>query len=573
DEAEGAFVITPIEAGGARHSFTHELIRQTFLAGASSVKRQMLHARTAEAIEIAHADDLEERAADLVYHLSRSGPGASRSRLVRYLRIAGEQAARASAFDDAVGHFEQALVLLGDEERAERAELLERLALALRSAGRWEDAVRVMDQAMDLFEALGRTDAIGRLGWTMVYHLAWSAKFEEAVALAQRALRALGEAPNPDRGRLVAAAAWAISLSGDHATSTGTFAQARELVEVLGDERALADVLHMETIHHMSFAEFPQGIEAGLRAAKVFEAEGQLWDLASVLSFVGYEAGTIPRVDVANEHVSRAAPLAERLGHLGAEFMTLAARMRLEGVMPGDLGTVEELGLRMIEVCERGGLPWLYVGHMHVGLAAHWRGDREEAERRLRLAAQLEPPAAFAGQSASLLAMHLAYAGRHEDAAAVVEEMRPMFPIEGRVNTLGSWNLAFGCLEALFVAERREEAAALEPLVLDALEHRGEWITFDCRLTRTRAAIAAHAAGRLDEAEERYRSALAAAEELGMRIERADVRRLLAELLLERARADDRDEASRLLTEAEVGYAAMGMRDLQGRTRALLQTP
>jgi class 3 adenylate cyclase/tetratricopeptide (TPR) repeat protein len=571
DEAEGALVIAPAEAGGTRHSFTHELIRQTFLAGASSVKRQLLHARTAEAIELVHPNDLEERAADLVYHLSRSGPGASRARLGRYLRMAGEHAARASAFDDAVTHFEQALVMLGDEERGERAELLERLALALRSVGRWEDAVRVMDQALDLFEALGRTDAIGRLGWTMVYHLAWSAKFEEAVALSQRALAALGDAPNPDRGRLVAAAAWAISLSGDHGTSTGTFEQARELVEAIGDERALADVLHMETIHHLSFGEFSQGIESGLRAAKVFEAQAALWDLASVLSFVGYEAGTIPRVDVATENVARAAPLAERLGHLGAEFMTLAARVRVEGVMAGDIGVVEKLGRRMVEVCERGGLPWLYVGHMHIGLAAHWRGEPEEAERGLRLAMQLEPPAAFAGQSASLLAIHLASAGRVEDAVALVEEMRPMFPVEGRVNTLGSWNLAFGCLEALFIAGRRDEAAALEPLVLDALEHRGEWITFDCRLTRTRAAIAAHAAGRLDDADERYRLALAAAEELSLRLETTELRRFLGELLLERGRERDRDEARRLLADAAEAYASMGMPVLEARARSLPQ--
>ena len=145
-----------------------------------------------------------------------------------------------------------------------------------------------------------------------------------------------------------------------------------------------------------------------------------------------------------------------------------------------------------------------------------------------------------------------------------------MFPVEGRMNTLGSWNLAFGCLEALFVAGRRDEAAALEPLVLDALEHRGEWITFDCRLTRTRAAIAAHAAGRLDEASDRYRSALAGAEELGLRIERADVRRFLGDLLLERGRDDDRAEADRLFTEAAAGYAAMGMPELEALARSRL---
>ena len=559
DEAEGAFVIGPADAAGARHSFTHELIRQTFLAGASSVKRQVLHGRTAEAIEIVHADDLEQRAADLVYHLSRSGPHASRARLVRYLRMAGDHASRASVFDEAAQHYEQALTLLGEEEREGRAELLERLAMAQRSVGRWDEALRTMHEALDRYEALGRIEAIGRLGWAMVYHLAWAARFQEAVEVGGRALAALGESPSADRARIASAAAWAMGLAGDHDRSTATFGHARELVEAIGDERALADILHMETIHHLSFAEFAQGVESGLRASKVFEAEGALWDLASVLAFVGYEAGAIPRTDVAIENVERAAPIAERLGHLGATFMTLAARVRVEGIGAGDIGAVEKLGRQMVEVCERGGLPWLYVGHVYLGLAASWRGDVEEAEQRLRTAVELEPPAAFAGQSASLLALHLAYAGRAEEAAAIVESLRPGFPVEERVNTVGSWNVLFGCVEALAVAGHRDEAAALYPTVLAALEHRGEWITFDCRLTRTRAGIAAAAAGRLEEAEERFGEALGAAEDLGLRIEAADVRRMLAGALLERGGEGDRQRAAGLLEDAAASYAAMGM--------------
>jgi tetratricopeptide (TPR) repeat protein len=569
DEAEHAFVIGPAEAGGTRHSFAHELIRQTFLAGTSSVKRQVLHGRTAEAIEIVHADDLGLRAADLVYHLSRSGPGASRAKLVKYLRLAGDHAAGASVFEDAAEHFEQALALIGDEEREGRAELLERLAMARRSLGRWDEALATMHEALDLYEALGRIDAIGRLGWAMVYHLAWAARFQEAVEVAQRALAGLGESPSSDRARIASAAAWAMGLAGDHEGSTATFAQARQLVEAIGDERALADILHMETIHHLSFAEFSQGVESGLRAAKVFEAEGALWDLASVLAFVGYEAGAIPRTDIAIENVARAAPIAERFGHLGATFMTLAARIRIEGIGAGDIGAVEKLGAEMVEVCERGGLPWLYVGHMHRGLAAYWRGDDDEAERRLRLAVELEPPAAFAGQSASLLALHLAYAGRADEAVAIVEGLRPAFPVEERVNTVGSWNVLFGCVEALAVADRREEAAALHPVVLAALEHRGEWITFDCRLTRTRAAIAAAAGGRFDEADERFRSASEAADELGLRIEAADVRRLHAGMLLERGAGGDREAAGSLLEGAATSYATMGMPRFESLARSM----
>jgi hypothetical protein len=102
-------------------------------------------------------------------------------------------------------------------------------------------------------------------------------------------------------------------------------------------------------------------------------------------------------------------------------------------------------------VGERGGLPWLYVGHLFLGLAAHWRGDWDEAERELEAAVELEPPAAFAGQSATMLAILLAHAGRGEDALAAVEERRTDLPVPGQVNSPGSWNAMFGLAEVLYV--------------------------------------------------------------------------------------------------------------------------
>ena len=50
---------------------------------------------------------------------------------------------------------------------------------------------------------------------------------------------------------------------------------------------------------------------------------------------------------------------------------------------------------------------------------------------------------------------------------------------------------------------------------------------------------------------------------MGLRIERADVRRFLGDLLLERGRDAERVEAARLLAEAAGEYAAMEMPELE----------
>jgi eukaryotic-like serine/threonine-protein kinase len=176
DEAERARLVMPGKDPG-QLMFSHELIRQTLLSGVSAVKRERLHLRAAKAISRRHPDDIEAHAGDLAYHLSRAGGFGDRPSLVRYLTIAGERAYDAAAFDDAVGHFEHALSLVSADDQLGHAQLLERFAMALRSVGRWDDALGTMNDALDRYEALEQVEAIGRLGWAMVYQLVWTARF------------------------------------------------------------------------------------------------------------------------------------------------------------------------------------------------------------------------------------------------------------------------------------------------------------------------------------------------------------------------------------------------------------
>jgi hypothetical protein len=57
----------------------------------------------------------------------------------------------------------------------------------------------------------------------------------------------LGDTASADKARLLSARGRALSASGDYPTAVATFDQARALAEQVGNERALADVLHMQT--------------------------------------------------------------------------------------------------------------------------------------------------------------------------------------------------------------------------------------------------------------------------------------------------------------------------------------
>jgi class 3 adenylate cyclase/tetratricopeptide (TPR) repeat protein len=559
DEAEQARLVLPGKAPGEL-MFSHELIRQTLLSGVAAVKRERLHVRAADAIAQRYPDDLDAHAGDLAYHLSHAGRYGDRASLVRYLTIAGDRAFDAAAFDDAVGYFERALSLIPADDQLRRAQLLERLAMALRSVGRWDHALGTMNDALDRYEALEDVGAIGRLGWTMVYQLLWTGRLVEGVQVGRQTVAALGDTVSADKARLLSALAWALSFSGDYAAATATFDQARALAERVGNERALADVLHVQTIHHLGYGEFAAGVKVGLQAAEVFERESALWDLCSVQAFVIYQDGAHGSREQAARLADKTLAIAERLGHLGAAFMLLADRVR-EASMLGDLPLVEALGAQMLDIGERGGLPWRYLGHIYVGLAAHWRGNAEHAEAELRNAVELEPPVAIAGQSASLLARHLALHGRAEEVLELFESARSQsrLPSLDRVTGIGSWSGLLGFVEALYLCGLHEQAAGLAPLVQRALERGEEWITLDGRVLETRAGIVAAAARRWEEAERHFANARQVAEQMTNRLELADLGRFHARILLDRGDTGDHAHAAEMLEETLSAYRTFGM--------------
>jgi tetratricopeptide (TPR) repeat protein len=557
DEAERARLVAPGRVPGEL-MFGHELIRQTLLSDVSATERERLHLRTAEAVSRLYSDDLEAHAGELAYNLSHAGGSADPVSLVHYLTIAGERAFDAAAFDDAVDYFEKALSIMPDDGQLGRAQVLERLAMALRGLGRWEDTLGTMNDALDRYETLGQTEAIGRLGWAMVYQLVWTARFVEGVQVGQRTLAALGNIVSADRARLLSALAFAISVSGDYAAATATFDQARALAEQVGDERAMADVLHMQTIHHFVYAEFAEGVRVGLRAAETFERESALWDLCSVQAFVIYEDGYLGSREQATRLADKTFGLAERLGHLGAAFVVLLDRIRVAAML-GDLPEVEALGQQIVDIGERGGLPWRYFGHLFLGLAAHRRGNAERAEAHLRSAVELEPPGAFAGQSAAVLARHLGYHGRANEVMELFESSRSKLPSLDRVNGMGSWSCLLYFVEAFYLCGLNEEAAALSPLFEGILKFDKRWISYDGRLVGTRAALAAAAARRWEAAERHFGIAREVAVQMSNRVELADLCRLHARMMLDRGGTGDHERAAEMLQEALSAYREFDM--------------
>jgi DNA-binding CsgD family transcriptional regulator len=146
DEAEQAHLLASGAAhGGNRLMFTHELIRQTLLAGQALARRQGLHLRVATGAQQLYAHDLEPHVAEIALHYRLAGPRADRAAAVEFATMAGDQAAVALAFEEALRFYDFALESMDRHGRlpageTATADLRLKRGEALMSLGRWEEA-------------------------------------------------------------------------------------------------------------------------------------------------------------------------------------------------------------------------------------------------------------------------------------------------------------------------------------------------------------------------------------------------------------------------------------------------
>ena len=136
EEAIAHGLIVEVEGQVDRFSFCHALVREAIYGRLSTSRRLRLHLRVGEALE-GGAGIEAPSAAEMAHHffLARSLGGAERA--VRYSMAAGDGAAAAAAYEEAVEHYRRALeALVGDESA--RCDVLLALGRAQWQAGEAE---------------------------------------------------------------------------------------------------------------------------------------------------------------------------------------------------------------------------------------------------------------------------------------------------------------------------------------------------------------------------------------------------------------------------------------------------
>ncbi|MGH9009845.1 MAG: ATP-binding protein, partial [Acidimicrobiia bacterium] len=421
DEAERAGVIvTEHRAEQEEYWFGHELIRQTVLTRVPAPRRRRYHLRVADTMERLFTDDLAAQAGTIAAHLLEAGSTADPARLFRYLVLAAQRSLVSAAFRDALRHLRRAASLAEHVAGPERADMLFHLGIAERGDGHPEAAVDAWSRAIDLSEAHGDASTIRRISLLAAFSLGTAGRYPDAYAIAQRGLAALGDRAADEGGPLLAISGFIVAFAGDYEQGMRWITQALDNGERLGDAVAAGHALTWKAAVHHVHMESLDTVESGLRAADMLRGTGELWQLATALGVVAFNAPALGRLADARRATEVARPLADRLGAHITRMHCDRSLALVHWFETGDLDTLESFARRDMQLCLDAGLAWVSWSWSWLGLAAFLRGDWDTALDHAAKAVELSPPGVINGAEAALHLEYLAYAGHRHEAMATI---------------------------------------------------------------------------------------------------------------------------------------------------------
>ncbi len=571
EEAEAARVIVPEERDGAVHFFfAHELIRQTLLSSLSLLRRQRLHLTVANALERLDPDGREHRPSEIANHLVQAGAAAETERTLDYLERTFDRAMEAAAFEEALKAIDDALSVVDESDTARRAQLLEKKGWAVRALGRFEECIAIWEQVVELYAPLGKTEEAGRLAWEMGYQLLWLTRFPDAYAKYAQGLAVVGDEPSSIRAELIGAAAALTGLAGVFDQAESGFAEALEIAEQVGDERALGRINWGRCISLWSHMRTSEAIDAGRQAIEHLERAGDIWTVVDALDWLAYPLATLGEPREALELGKRAIELGAKLGHQGGEILGWRATIISQVLLGVDLNEAISLASYELQRMQAIDSPWVSQSHDWVAAFLTLRGDLDEAFQHTETSQAIEPASAWTGFGLSTRIINRAYAGDIDACRAIVEGNIGLLR-DPEALTSGRCFLLHSSLEAMAMLGLADEVEQLYP-VLSAIAERMPVRPLDGTSTDRVLGMAAAVLQHWDEAESHFEAALETAQNYPARFDSPITWHRYAEALIRRGRPEDASRAEELLKSAIAAYEERGMPILLAQAEALVRS-
>jgi tetratricopeptide (TPR) repeat protein len=551
-------IVSSSEGPEKPFTFSHELVRQTLLAGISAPRRERLHAAVAESIERLHPGAVNQHAGEIADHLLKAGSFADRQRLVHWLTLAGKGALEAAAFEEARHIFQSALSHQGGVEPQERADLLVSLAMAEQGLERWDAVFADLHEALDIYVSLGDRVMVGKSFTELTGAFNRAGRFEEATLAAQRGLDYFSQADaRADRARLLASLAQAHSNAARYEPAHKALREALNIASLLSDPKLEARLLGTRSMVNFHFFRFREAAADALSSEQVVGSDALPLRALRTLHQISLYLGRLEEVGKIADELE---PLARKNGQSHTVAMSISMRAWAEFARVPDLAQLET-GLQWVPKSDQNASYafWDLLSEVQLSLVDFFRGNWASALLHARASCRPEIGSSLEGLGVGTLFRQMAYAGDRGGAFAILDEKHAWLPISGQQNTMGSWLMLACVIEGLVMLGERSQAAQLYPLTRQLVDTGAIMLWKISRFAQTIAGVAAAAAGQWEAAEENFQIATQQSESLPHRVEQTEICRFHGMMLMDRAAPGDREKAQMLLSEALESYERIGM--------------
>jgi tetratricopeptide (TPR) repeat protein len=536
-------------------TFSHELVRQTLLAGISLPRQQNLHAAVADAIERLHANALDERAQDIADHLIKAGSLAGDKRLVRFVTLAGNHAIEAAAFQAAGSSFRVALSHLSEFDAQQRADLLMGIAIAERGLEQWDDACAHLFEAFNTYVSIGDREKIASCGTELATLFLWGGRFQDATEVVHSALDCFDVKLSANRARLLGVLGKIQAVRGNWEAACDAHTESLREAAQLSDSKLLARLFSERSIAHYNFLLVR---EAANDADRSRDSEMSLWERAVHVHIHFQILLLLGRIEEAVKIRNEAEALATRIGQSYSIARILISEAWLEFGQSADLGKLEAVIGAVLKL-EFPVTFWDVFVNAQLSFLNFFRGDWSTARSYAQASTNAGEDTYIRGFGAGTLFRQMAYEGDRKGALAILHQKKDWLPRAGHANTMGSWWMLLLAVEGLVVLGEKRWAAQYYSLVCEVLNTGAVTLWPIFRFTQTVAGIAAAAGHRWDVAETHFQTALRQAETTPNQLEKAEVRRFHALMLIDRGAPGDREVAQKLIEQAIAVYQQIGM--------------
>jgi predicted ATPase/DNA-binding SARP family transcriptional activator len=584
EEARSAGLLAEIPGTIGGYAFSHALVRESLYEELSAINRALIHRRVAEAVEGIHEADLGSHLGELAYHFLQSARPGDTEKAIDYATRAAARAVDVLAYEEAVEHYRDALHMVEATEPidiARRHELLLALGDAHWKAGDISAAKETLRKAVAHARAHGSAEELARAA--LLYAgpqevLQLPAGGSDIVDFLRAALEALPDEDSALKVWVTARLVVATHMNTDRPRLAALSREALEMAERVGDPTAMIAALAARRYALWDTKTLAQRLAddeeverlATLVGDRQRVIDSHRWRCHDLL-----ELGDITALDREMEIHQRLADELRQPTHIKRSVFIRATRM----LMQGRFEEGERLAIEALEMGRRIGDATSeahFLGQMTLTYRMQGRFPSESELARARELTQgfTDTPVGYSAAARLGLARWAAAFGKLDEAKALYEDVAANdfadlpagVPGAVAVSELGELCPLFG--------DARRSAIVYELLAPTADQNI---VQPPCAAyygpTSYYLGLLAAATGRIDLAVEHFEQALHRTQEHGTPPFTAQVQHGLAGALLTRAGPGDVDRAHELLISALATADELGMKPLAATVRTLLRPP